>query len=68
MIRQSNIISYLIFCPYHQVCRDIRKAGVYAMSIHGDKSQMQREKALFSFTKGDQVNILVATDVAARGT
>jgi ATP-dependent RNA helicase RhlE len=37
-----------------------------AAAIHGNKSQSQRERALKSF-KTDQVNILVATDVAARG-
>jgi ATP-dependent RNA helicase RhlE len=34
--------------------------------IHGDKTQAFRVKALKAFTKG-KVNILVATDVAARG-
>lgn len=37
-----------------------------AAAIHGNKSQSQRERALKSF-KNDSVNILVATDVAARG-
>lgn len=35
-------------------------------AIHGNKSQSQRERALRQFKNGD-VNILVATDVAARG-
>jgi ATP-dependent RNA helicase RhlE len=34
--------------------------------MHGDKSQSQREKALARFERGE-VDILVATDVAARG-
>ena len=34
--------------------------------IHGDRSQSQREAALLSFKTG-QTNVLVATDVAARG-
>ncbi len=37
-----------------------------AAAIHGNKSQSQRERALKSF-KTNQVSILVATDVAARG-
>lgn len=37
-----------------------------AAAIHGNKSQSQRERALKSF-KNNSVNILVATDVAARG-
>lgn len=34
--------------------------------IHGNKSQSQRQRALNSFKKGE-VNVLIATDVAARG-
>ena len=40
--------------------------GVKAESIHGDKNQNRRQKALDLF-KRDHVNVLVATDVAARG-
>jgi len=40
--------------------------GYNAASIHGNKSQGQRERALDSFRKG-RVSVLVATDVAARG-
>ena len=41
-------------------------AGVKAASIHGNKSQNQRERALDSF-RGGRARVLVATDVAARG-
>lgn len=44
------------------LCRD----GFPASSIHGDKSQREREDALKSFKTG-RTPILVATDVAARG-
>jgi len=40
--------------------------GFKADSIHGDKSQSQRQRALRRFSK-DEISILVATDVAARG-
>ena len=40
--------------------------GVKAVAMHGDKSQRQREQALRRFESG-AVDILVATDVAARG-
>jgi superfamily II DNA/RNA helicase len=40
--------------------------GVPAASIHGNKSQSQRERALGEF-KQNRVRVLVATDVAARG-
>jgi len=42
------------------------KIGFRAESIHGDKSHGQRQKALQLF-KNDHIEILVATDVAARG-
>lgn len=38
----------------------------YVASIHGDRSQSEREEALSAF-KSNEVQILVATDVAARG-
>ena len=41
-------------------------AGFAAVSVHGNKSQGQRERAISSFRSG-QEQILVATDVAARG-
>lgn len=44
----------------------LNQKGFKSESIHGDKSQVKRQKAL-KFFKEDKVNILVATDVAARG-
>ena len=40
--------------------------GIKSTSIHGNKSQQQRDRALKAFKSG-QVRILCATDVAARG-
>lgn len=40
--------------------------GISAEAIHGNKSQGQRNRALNAF-KSDRANVLVATDVAARG-
>src|SRR3990167_5865424 len=40
--------------------------GIKATSIHGNKSQQQRDRALKAFKSG-QVRVLCATDVAARG-
>src|SRR5690606_3248113 len=40
--------------------------GFKAASIHGNKSQGQRERALKAFRDGE-IRVLVATDVAARG-
>ncbi|MBI5400785.1 MAG: DEAD/DEAH box helicase [Candidatus Yonathbacteria bacterium] len=44
----------------------LSKRGFKAQSIHGDKNQGQRQRALDTFKKG-MAQILVATDVAARG-
>ncbi len=42
------------------------KTGVKAAAIHGDKTQSERMAALESFKRGE-IEVLVATDVAARG-
>jgi len=44
----------------------LHSQGLHATSIHGDRSQQEREDALRSFKSG-KTPILVATDVAARG-
>ena len=44
----------------------LSSSDIPAVAIHGNKSQSQRLRALNSFKKGE-VNVLVATDVAARG-
>ncbi|HWH07111.1 MAG TPA: DEAD/DEAH box helicase [Candidatus Paceibacterota bacterium] len=49
-----------------RLTRDLMRAGVKAESIHGDKTHGKRQKALTLF-KQDHVQVLVATDVAARG-
>lgn len=46
--------------------RTLEKAGYAADSIHGNKSQGQRDRALRGFKAGE-TRVLVATDVAARG-
>lgn len=49
-----------------KLARELTVRGFKAESIHGNKNQSQRMKALKSF-KDDHVKVLVATDVAARG-
>ncbi len=49
-----------------KLSRKLVQRGFKAVSIHGNKSQKQRQAALKSF-KESRINILVATDVAARG-
>ena len=46
--------------------RTLERAGVKAAVIHGNKSQGARTRALGDFKAG-RVNVLVATDIAARG-
>ncbi|MBU3699664.1 MAG: DEAD/DEAH box helicase [Candidatus Kapabacteria bacterium] len=49
-----------------RVTKDLMKVGLKVASIHGDKSQMARQKALQDFKSG-RTRVLVATDIAARG-
>ncbi len=60
----------IVFCrTKHRAdaaCRRLRKAGIAAAPIHGDRNQNQRERALRDFRKGS-IEVLVATDVLARG-
>jgi ATP-dependent RNA helicase RhlE len=60
----------IVFCrTKHRVdacCRRLRRAQISCAPIHGDRSQNQRENALRGFRAG-QIDVLVATDVLARG-
>jgi superfamily II DNA/RNA helicase len=62
--------SSVVFCRTKhgadRVARQLQKAGVTAVAIHGGRSQPQRDRALAAFSDG-KVQALVATDVAARG-
>ena len=49
-----------------QVTRQLRMDGWPALSIHGDKSQAERDWVLSEFKAGKSP-IMTATDVAARG-
>jgi ATP-dependent RNA helicase DDX5/DBP2 len=49
-----------------QLTRRLRTWGLPAMALHGDKTQMERDRAIAAFRSG-QARLLVATDVAARG-
>ncbi len=60
----------LIFCntkiKVDELAEVIKKAGFQAEGLHGDMSQHQRDVAMNRFRNGS-TNILIATDVAARG-
>jgi superfamily II DNA/RNA helicase len=49
-----------------RLARSLKDEGVSAEAIHGDLRQQMREKALSRFSEG-KLQVLVATDVAARG-
>ncbi|MDX9773859.1 MAG: DEAD/DEAH box helicase [Bacteroidales bacterium] len=70
MIKDQSFEKVLIFADtkrgVSRICRDIRRAGIPADEIHGDKSQNYRIKALEAF-RNRKIKVLVATDVAARG-
>ncbi len=49
-----------------RLARSLEREGLNTTALHGDKSQDERLKALEAFKKGE-VDLLVCTDVAARG-
>ncbi|MET3134741.1 ATP-dependent RNA helicase RhlE [Oxalobacteraceae bacterium GrIS 1.11] len=49
-----------------RLARSLEQEGVKATAIHGDKTQQERMAALEAFKQGE-IDVLVATDVAARG-
>lgn len=70
LIGSKNWQQVLIFTRTKQgadaLAKEMSKDGIKTQSIHGDKSQGAREKALADFKEGS-IRALVATDVAARG-
>ena len=70
LLRQADFNRVLVFARTkhgsEKLSRDLKKEGIRAESIHGNKSQSQRQRALATFKQG-LVQVLVATDVAARG-
>lgn len=50
----------------NRLCKQLQSDGLTAAAIHGNKSQSARTTALEGFKKGN-VDVLVATDIAARG-
>lgn len=48
------------------IARYLSRRGITCESIHGDKSQNSRQRALSNFKEG-RSNVIIATDIAARG-
>ncbi|NLF26657.1 MAG: DEAD/DEAH box helicase [Clostridiales bacterium] len=70
LLGQPDVENALIFARTRhgadRVVKDLDKAGIRALAIHGSKSQSARQEALSQFKSG-KINALVATDIAARG-
>jgi ATP-dependent RNA helicase RhlE len=70
MLRQRGIKQAFVFVNSKLGCarlaRSLEREGLKTTALHGDKSQDERLKALAAFKAGE-VDLLVATDVAARG-
>ena len=70
VIRQRGLSQAFVFVNSKLGCarlaRTLEREGLKAVAMHGDKSQDERLKALDAFKRGE-VDLLVATDVAARG-
>ncbi len=70
LIKEGNWRQVLVFTRTkhgaNNLCKKMINADISAAAIHGNKSQGARTKALAGFKDGS-VEILVATDIAARG-
>jgi len=70
LIKEGNWRQVLVFTRTkhgaNNLCKKMIKADISAAAIHGNKSQSARTKALAGFKDGT-IEILVATDIAARG-
>ncbi|MFK5894434.1 MAG: DEAD/DEAH box helicase [Pseudomonadota bacterium] len=70
LVKDNNWDQVLVFTRTkhgaNRLTRHLEKEGIKASAIHGNKSQGARTKALANF-KDNTIQILVATDIAARG-
>ncbi|MBI0327371.1 DEAD/DEAH box helicase [Burkholderia plantarii] len=70
LIREHNWFQVLVFTRTkhgaNRLAEQLTKDGISALAIHGNKSQSARTRALSEFKAGT-LQVLVATDIAARG-
>ncbi len=70
IIDANNLKLSLVFCntkrKVDELTSNLKSRGYAAEALHGDMRQIQRDKVMAKFRKGT-IDILIATDVAARG-
>lgn len=70
LIGSQNMQQVLVFCKTkasaEEIVKNLKLDGLKASSVHGDKTHGARAKAIRQF-KENEIRVLVATDVAARG-
>lgn len=70
LLKQAEVETALVFTRTKygadKVVRHLKRNKITSEAIHGNKTQPQRDRAMNAFRKGE-LNILVATDIAARG-
>jgi ATP-dependent RNA helicase DeaD len=64
--QQQTIIFAATKQRTQRLANELKQEGFKAITIHGDLSQRERDNAMYRFKKGTD-DILVATDIAARG-
>ena len=70
LLKEINFYSVIIFTRTkhgaNRLAAEIKSSNIISDALHGNKSQAARQRTLKDFKSG-KVNVLVATDIAARG-
>ena len=70
LVREQENSKILVFVRTkvraERVCKAMERVSIQSKTLHGDKDQRNRSKVLDEFKQGE-VNLLIATDVSARG-
>lgn len=70
LIENHEINKILVFVRTkvraERLIKALKRANIEGVSLHGDKTQQEREKIMQDFRRGDQ-KVLVTTDISARG-
>jgi ATP-dependent RNA helicase RhlE len=70
VLRRDDVVRALVFTRTkhgaNRLSEQLERAGIDALAIHGNKSQVARQRALEAFRRGE-TSVLIATDLASRG-